>query len=91
MRVLRRLAPGGGGGPDVVALHADAVDHVVAQAGIELREGVDAAAEMRLRPPMVAGPDVAGALVEREREHGAMRQASPSRPVGRKIFHLPFS
>ena len=41
-------------GPHEVALNADAIHNVVAQAGIELRKRVDAAGrDTRLRPPMV--------------------------------------
>ena len=73
--------------PDVISLDADAVHDVVGQAGIELREGVDAAGRNAAQAAHGPGPDVAGILVESEEEHGAMRQSVR----WAKTFHLPFS
>ena len=73
----RVQAAGAGGGrrPYKIALHADAVDDVVAQTGGQLSEGVDAPGRDAAQSAHGAGPHVAGALIEREREHGLVRQA----------------
>ena len=66
---------GSGGSPHEIVEHADSVDNVVAQTGIQLREGVNASGRDAAQAAHRAGPHVAGALVEREREHRLMRQA----------------
>ena len=45
-------------------------------------------AEIRLNPPMVPSPHVAGTLVEGKRQHGAGAQVQSA---GRKTFQAPFS
>src|SRR5271157_4089653 len=84
---VQAAGAGSGCGPDEVALHTDSVDHVVAQAGVQLCEGVDASGRDAAQPTHGAGPDVAGVLVSRQGEHGPMCQTvSRAKYLPRTLF-----
>ena len=64
-----------GRGPNEVPLHTHAVDDVIAQAGVELGEAVDAACGNAAQSAHGARPHIARAMVEGEREHRLMSQS----------------
>ena len=72
---IELASAGGRSYPHVLAFHADAVDYVVAQPRCQLRVAVDASAGDAAQSAHGPGPYVTGALVQGQREHGAMRQA----------------
>ena len=63
---IEAACAGGRGHPHVFALDGNAVHHVVAQAGVQLSEGVDASARDAAEPAHGAGPHIASALVQRQ-------------------------
>ena len=69
---VQTAGAGGGRDPDVIALHADAVHDVVAQAGVELGEVVDA-----------AGRDAAQAAHGRRPRRSPVRLSSASESTAR--------
>src|SRR5581483_3399235 len=81
------VAAGAGGGcrPDVVAVDANAVDDVIAEAGIELREGVNAPCGDAIESAHRSRPHVAGVLVECERKDSLVGHAI------RRAIDLPFT
>src|ERR1019366_115369 len=67
----------GGGHPDELTLYGDAINHVVRQAAVELRERVEAAGRVAAEAAHGGDPEVVGLLIERQIQHGAMGQ-----PIG---------
>src|SRR5579871_4839172 len=72
---IQASATCGSGDPDVIAEDADVVDDVVGEAGVKLREAVDAPGRDAAEAAEGGCPYIAGALVEREPEHCLVRQA----------------
>ena len=72
---IQATGAGGGRSPDEIALHADSVDDVVAQAGVQLREGIDATGGDAAESTHRSRPDIAGMRIEGEGKHRLMSQS----------------